>query len=112
MTVRDNILQVVLLAPLIQGIIVQFEERAQRAHGPDIFQPYRDLWNESASAPSSDCCRSMSGSRVRMGPAAGRPVHCCPVWSCRLRLLQCGHLNFYLGLISLLLVIILCLTLL
>ena len=50
MTVRDIILQVaqvlavVLLAPLIQGIIVQFEERVQRAQGPGIFQPYRDLW--------------------------------------------------------------------
>ena len=33
-----------LLAPLIQGIIVQFEERVQRAQGPGIFQPYRDLW--------------------------------------------------------------------
>jgi formate hydrogenlyase subunit 4 len=50
MTVRDIILQVAqvlavsLLAPLIQGIIVQFEERVQRAQGPGIFQPYRDLW--------------------------------------------------------------------
>jgi formate hydrogenlyase subunit 4 len=50
MTVRDIILQVaqvlavLLLAPLIQGIIVQFEERVQRAQGPGIFQPYRDLW--------------------------------------------------------------------
>jgi hydrogenase-4 component B len=34
------------------------------------------------------------------------------VWSCRLRLLQSGHLNFYLGLIGFLLVIILDLTLL
>ena len=50
MTVQDIILQVgqvlavLLLAPLIQGIIVQFEERVQRAQGPGIFQPYRDLW--------------------------------------------------------------------
>lgn len=35
---------VVLLAPLLQGIIVQFQERVQRAQGPGIFQPYRDLW--------------------------------------------------------------------
>ena len=50
MTVRDIILQVaqvlavLLLAPLIQGIIVQFEERVQRGQGPGILQPYRDLW--------------------------------------------------------------------
>jgi formate hydrogenlyase subunit 4 len=47
---RDIVLQiaqvlvVLLLAPLIQGIILQFEERVQRAQGPGIFQPYRDLW--------------------------------------------------------------------
>ena len=47
---RDILLQigqvvtVLVLAPLIQGIIVQFEERVQRAQGPGIFQPYRDLW--------------------------------------------------------------------
>ncbi|MGO9005614.1 MAG: respiratory chain complex I subunit 1 family protein [Beijerinckiaceae bacterium] len=50
MNVRDIFLQVaqvmtvLVLAPLIQGIIVQFEERVQRAQGPGIFQPYRDLW--------------------------------------------------------------------
>ena len=50
MSARDILLQigqvvtVLLLAPLIQGIIVQFEERVQRAQGPGIFQPYRDLW--------------------------------------------------------------------
>jgi formate hydrogenlyase subunit 4 len=50
MTARDIILQilqvltVICLAPLIQGIIVQFEERVQRGQGPGIFQPYRDLW--------------------------------------------------------------------
>jgi formate hydrogenlyase subunit 4 len=48
--VRDILLQiaqvttVLLLAPLVQGIILQFEERVQRAQGPGIFQPYRDLW--------------------------------------------------------------------
>jgi formate hydrogenlyase subunit 4 len=48
--VRDIILQVlqvltvICLAPLLQGIIVQFEERVQRGQGPGIFQPYRDLW--------------------------------------------------------------------
>jgi formate hydrogenlyase subunit 4 len=50
MGARDIVLQiaqvtaVLLLAPLLQGIIVQFEERVQRAQGPGIFQPYRDLW--------------------------------------------------------------------
>ena len=49
MNVRDILLQigqvvtVLALAPLIQGIIVQFEERVQRAQGPGILQPYRDL---------------------------------------------------------------------
>jgi len=39
-----QVLTVLLLAPLIQGIIHQFEERVQLAQGPGIFQPYRDLW--------------------------------------------------------------------
>lgn len=50
MSARDILLQiaqvvtVLAAAPLIQGLIVQFEERVQRARGPGIFQPYRDLW--------------------------------------------------------------------
>ncbi|HVZ14533.1 MAG TPA: NADH-quinone oxidoreductase subunit H [Bauldia sp.] len=50
MSLADVLLQiaqvatVLLLAPLIQGIILQFEERVQRGQGPGIFQPYRDLW--------------------------------------------------------------------
>ena len=50
MSWRDILLQiaqvitVVGMAPLIQGIILQFEERVQRSQGPGIFQPYRDLW--------------------------------------------------------------------
>jgi len=50
MMVRDILLQVAqvfavfALAPLLQGIILQFEERVQRSQGPGIFQPYRDLW--------------------------------------------------------------------
>lgn len=49
-TPREIILQgaqvatVLVLAPLLQGIILQFEERIQRAQGPGILQPYRDLW--------------------------------------------------------------------
>lgn len=39
-----QVLTVVLLAPLLQGVILQFEERVQLAQGPGIFQPYRDLW--------------------------------------------------------------------
>jgi formate hydrogenlyase subunit 4 len=47
---RDIILQacqvltVLVFAPLLQGVILQFEERVQQAQGPGIFQPYRDLW--------------------------------------------------------------------
>ncbi len=39
-----QVLAVISLAPLLQGIILQWEERVQRAQGPGIFQPYRDLW--------------------------------------------------------------------
>jgi formate hydrogenlyase subunit 4 len=48
--VRDIILQfaqvlaTLLFAPLLQGVILQFEERVQRGQGPGVFQPYRDLW--------------------------------------------------------------------
>lgn len=38
-----QVLTVLLCAPLIQGIILQFEERVQRGQGPGILQPYRDL---------------------------------------------------------------------
>ena len=50
MSVRDIALQVaqvlstLLLAPLLQGVILQFEERVQRGQGPGVLQPYRDLW--------------------------------------------------------------------
>ena len=50
MTARDILLQiaqvlsVMAFAPLLQGAILQFEERVQRAQGPGVFQPYRDLW--------------------------------------------------------------------
>ena len=39
-----QVLTVVMLAPLLQGFILQWEERVQRAGGPGVFQPYRDLW--------------------------------------------------------------------
>ena len=50
MSARDILLQIaqvlvtLCLAPLLQGCILQFEERVQRGRGPGIFQPYRDLW--------------------------------------------------------------------
>ncbi|CAG4886807.1 respiratory chain complex I subunit 1 family protein [Paraburkholderia saeva] len=50
MNTRDVVLQiaqvvtVIVLSPLLQGVILQWEERVQRARGPGIFQPYRDLW--------------------------------------------------------------------
>jgi len=50
MTTRDVALQiaqvvtVIVVSPLLQGVILQWEERVQRARGPGIFQPYRDLW--------------------------------------------------------------------
>ena len=50
MTARNVLLQiaqvlsVMAFAPLLQGAILQFEERVQRAQGPGLFQPYRDLW--------------------------------------------------------------------
>lgn len=50
MTLRDIVLQIaqvlttLVFAPLLQGVILQFEERIQRSQGPGIFQPYRDLW--------------------------------------------------------------------
>jgi formate hydrogenlyase subunit 4 len=46
---RDIILQacqvltVLVFAPLLQGVILQFEERVQLAQGPGFFQPHRDL---------------------------------------------------------------------
>lgn len=50
MSAREILLQVgqvvavLALSPLLQGIILQFEERVQRGQGPGLFQPYRDLW--------------------------------------------------------------------
>jgi len=39
-----QVLTVVLLSPLLQGILVQMEARLKRGKGPGILQPYRDLW--------------------------------------------------------------------
>lgn len=38
-----QVLTVLLLSPLLQGFILRYEERAQRARGPSLLQPYRDL---------------------------------------------------------------------
>jgi formate hydrogenlyase subunit 4 len=49
-SLRDILLQiaqvaaVLLLSPLLQGFIHRYEERVQRARGPSLIQPYRDLW--------------------------------------------------------------------
>jgi formate hydrogenlyase subunit 4 len=39
-----QVLAVLLLSPLVQGFILRYEERVQRARGPAVIQPYRDLW--------------------------------------------------------------------
>jgi formate hydrogenlyase subunit 4 len=39
-----QVLAVLLLSPLLQGILVQMEVRVKRGKGPGVFQPYRDLW--------------------------------------------------------------------
>lgn len=39
-----QVLTVLLLSPLLQGILVQMEARLRRGRGPGILQPYRDLW--------------------------------------------------------------------
>lgn len=39
-----QVLTVAAFAPLLQGTILQFEERVQRGQGPGVLQPYRDLW--------------------------------------------------------------------
>jgi len=39
-----QVLATLLLSPLLQGFIHRGEERVQRATGPSLIQPYRDLW--------------------------------------------------------------------
>jgi formate hydrogenlyase subunit 4 len=38
-----QVLTVLTFAPLVQGVILKFEERVQRSQGPSVLQPYRDL---------------------------------------------------------------------
>ena len=71
MSARDILLQIAQVvsvspafAPLLQGAIVQFEERVQRAQGPGLFQPYRDLW-KLLYISSWWCCRPHRGSDWR-----------------------------------------------
>jgi formate hydrogenlyase subunit 4 len=122
MTVLDIILQVaqvlavLLLASLIQGIIVQFEERIQRAQGAGIFQPYRDLWmlfHKQIVVPETASWLYWTTPVVASTAMLTVPI-LIPVLTAagRLRLQQSGHLNFYPGLIGFLLVIIPGLTLL
>ena len=48
--VRDFIFQgaemllVLLLSPLLTGFVRKVKARLLRRIGPDVFQPYRDLW--------------------------------------------------------------------
>jgi formate hydrogenlyase subunit 4 len=39
-----QVVTVIALSPLLQGFILQWEERIQRSRGPGVLQPYRDLW--------------------------------------------------------------------
>jgi formate hydrogenlyase subunit 4 len=42
-----NLLQVLFVigfAPLVEGITSRLKENLQSKRGPNIFQPYRDLW--------------------------------------------------------------------
>jgi hypothetical protein len=75
------------LSPLLQGVILQFEERVHFRKGPVSSNPYRDLWKlfhkqivvpESASwiywlAPF-DCTTTTSGYDFRKGQ--GRGINC------------------------------------
>lgn len=39
-----QVLVVLLLAPLVEGVLARLEERVQSKRGPSIFQVYRDIW--------------------------------------------------------------------
>ena len=54
-----HVVTVIALSPLLQGVILQWEEHVQRARGPGIFQPYRDLWK---LFHSHSLCRTPSAS--------------------------------------------------
>ena len=81
--IRDVLLQiaqvltVVLFAPLLQGIILQFEERVQQAQGPGIFQPYRDLWK--LFHKQSWCRNRPPGSTGKRPSSRSRPMLTVPI---------------------------------
>lgn len=70
MSARDIVLQiaqvvtVLALAPLPQGVILQWEERVQRGRGPGIFQP---------TATCASCSASRSWSPKRLRGSTGAP---------------------------------------
>lgn len=39
-----QVLVVVLFAPLVSGVVSRLKEMVQSKRGPNVFQPYRDLW--------------------------------------------------------------------
>lgn len=46
-TIAFNVIQVLFVlafAPLYSGVLSRFKEIVQSKRGPDVFQPYRDLW--------------------------------------------------------------------
>ena len=68
---RDILLQIaqvlvtLLLAPLLQGIILQFEERVQRARGPAFSSPTATCGSCSTSSSSCrDAHRGFTGAPV------------------------------------------------
>lgn len=67
-----QVVTVIALSPLLQGVILQWEERVQRARGPGIFQAYRDLWKLSTS--NSSCPTPLRGFT---GPHQWSPLPAC-----------------------------------
>ena len=39
-----QVLVVIAFAPLVSGVLTRLKEMVQSKRGPNIFQPYRDLW--------------------------------------------------------------------
>ena len=64
-TVLYNIIQLLFVigfAPLYSGVLSRFKENVQSKRGPNIFQPYRDLWklfhkDEVVSLEATWICR-------------------------------------------------------
>jgi hypothetical protein len=68
---------VLAFAPLLQGVILKVEERVQRAQGPSIWQPYRDLRKlfakEVMSSSWLHLLKVRSRRQTRGGSADGAP---------------------------------------